>query len=58
MTILTVILGILFALVAVGAFALIALFIICDMEADKDKERHENKTHHRKPRQSKQKSSR
>lgn len=47
MTILSVILGIIFAFVAVGALGLIALFITCDREAEYEKrQRHENKAHH------------
>jgi hypothetical protein len=47
MTILSVILGIIFALISVGALGLIALFITCDCEAEHEKrKRHENKEDH------------
>lgn len=47
MTVLAVILGIIFALMSVGALGLIALFITCDREAEHEKrKRHENKENH------------
>lgn len=47
MTILCVILGVLFAIVAVGALVLIALFFECDRAAlYEQSKRHENKENH------------
>jgi hypothetical protein len=47
MTVLAVILGIIFALISVGALGLIALFMACDREAENEKnKRHANKENH------------
>jgi hypothetical protein len=47
MTVLAVILGIIFALISVGALGLIALFMACDREAEyEQRKRHANKENH------------
>jgi hypothetical protein len=48
MTIISAILGIIFALMAVGALGLIALFFACDRAAlyEESKRNNENKAHH------------
>ena len=38
--------GIIFALVSFGLLAIIALFISCDLAAEDERKRHENKENH------------
>lgn len=47
MTVISIVLGVLFAFIAVGSLGIIALFISCDLAAaEEEKKSHENKENH------------